>query len=332
MFATGPRAVGFTIVWPEGVIFSSMMTYHAQFLLLVVAGWVNRQQQDVIDYLQEENRVLRAGLRGKRLKLSDDDRRRLAVKAQALGREALAQIASVATSATLLRWYRRRTCISSKASEWLARVVLGLSITAFAATSAGEDLFSGFDDGWRKPWMERVLARRSNTFRLETEAENRFLRVDSRNSASALWRRVDVTGELILSWRWRVSTSLGHIDDVRRRRSDDYAARVAVMFDGTPFARTTPLLMYVWAGNESVGNVYPSPYSDQAATIVLRSGDVDSGEWFMEERDVSADFERYFGRPAERVTGVVLMVDTDNTDSQATAWFDELVLHRDAEP
>ena len=34
------------------------MTYHVQFLLLVLAGWVNRQQQDVIDYLQEENRVL----------------------------------------------------------------------------------------------------------------------------------------------------------------------------------------------------------------------------------------------------------------------------------
>ena len=80
-----------------------MMTYHVQFVL---AGWVNRQQQDVIDYQQEENRVLRAGLRGKRLRLSDDDRRRLAVKAQALGREALAQIASVATPATLLRWYR----------------------------------------------------------------------------------------------------------------------------------------------------------------------------------------------------------------------------------
>ena len=82
------------------------MTYHVQFLLLVLAGWVNRQQQDVIDYQQEENRVLRAGLRGKRLRLSDDDRRRLAVKAQALGREALAHIASVATPATLLRWYR----------------------------------------------------------------------------------------------------------------------------------------------------------------------------------------------------------------------------------
>ena len=82
------------------------MTYHVQFLLLVLAGWVNRQQQDVIDYLREENRVLRGGLRGKRLRLSDDDRRRLAVKAQALGREVLAEIASVATPATLLRWYR----------------------------------------------------------------------------------------------------------------------------------------------------------------------------------------------------------------------------------
>ena len=94
-----------------------MMTYHVQFLLLVLAGWVNRQQQDVIDYLQEENRVLRAGLRGKRLRLSDDDRRRLAVKAQALGREALAQIASVATP---LR-FCAGTATSSQPSTMAAR-------------------------------------------------------------------------------------------------------------------------------------------------------------------------------------------------------------------
>ena len=86
---------------------------------VLLAGWVNRQQQDVIDYLREENRVLRAELRGKRLRLSDDDRRRLAVKAQALGREALAQIASVATPATLLRWYRHLT--SSQPSTMAAR-------------------------------------------------------------------------------------------------------------------------------------------------------------------------------------------------------------------
>lgn len=83
------------------------MSHHVQLLMLIVAGWVNRQQQDVIDYLLEENRVLRAQLKGKRLRLTDSDRRRLAVKAKALGRKVLMRVASIATPDTILRWYRQ---------------------------------------------------------------------------------------------------------------------------------------------------------------------------------------------------------------------------------
>ena len=50
------------------------------FFILLFAGWVNRQQQAVIDYLVEENRVLLAERAGRRLRLTDDQRRRLAVK------------------------------------------------------------------------------------------------------------------------------------------------------------------------------------------------------------------------------------------------------------
>ena len=50
-----------------------------RLLLISLAGWVNQQQQDVIDYLQEENRILREQLGGKRLRFNDDQRRRLAV-------------------------------------------------------------------------------------------------------------------------------------------------------------------------------------------------------------------------------------------------------------
>jgi transposase InsO family protein len=83
------------------------MTHHVQLLMLVVAGWVNRQQQDVVDYLQEENRILRSQLKGKRLRLTDRDRRRLAVKAKASGSKALQRVASIATPDTILRWYRQ---------------------------------------------------------------------------------------------------------------------------------------------------------------------------------------------------------------------------------
>ena len=42
-----------------------------RLLLVSLVGWLNQQQQDVIDYLQEENRVLREQLGGQRLLFND---------------------------------------------------------------------------------------------------------------------------------------------------------------------------------------------------------------------------------------------------------------------
>ncbi len=60
----------------------------------------------MIDYLKEENRVLREQLGGGRLRFTDDQRRRLAVKGRVLGRRALDGIAGLVTPDTILRWYR----------------------------------------------------------------------------------------------------------------------------------------------------------------------------------------------------------------------------------
>ncbi len=78
-----------------------------QLLSIALAGWLNRQQQAIIEYLIEENRVLKAQLEGKRLRLSDDQRRRLAVKGKAVGRRVLGEIASLVTPDTILAWHRR---------------------------------------------------------------------------------------------------------------------------------------------------------------------------------------------------------------------------------
>jgi putative transposase len=78
-----------------------------RFVLIAVSGWMNQRQLQVIDYLREENRVLREQLGGRRLRLDDDQRRRLAVKAKALGRRVLAEIATIVTPETLLAWHRK---------------------------------------------------------------------------------------------------------------------------------------------------------------------------------------------------------------------------------
>jgi putative transposase len=77
------------------------------FFLRLFSGWVNRQQQAVIDYLLEENRILCAERGSRRLRLTDDQRRRLAVKGKVLGRHHLGDIAGIVTPDTILRWYRR---------------------------------------------------------------------------------------------------------------------------------------------------------------------------------------------------------------------------------
>ena len=75
-------------------------------IFLLVASWINRDQQKIIDYLIEEIRVYRDHFKGRRLRFTDDQRRRLSVKAKALGRKALGQFASIVTPDTLLRWFR----------------------------------------------------------------------------------------------------------------------------------------------------------------------------------------------------------------------------------
>ena len=68
---------------------------------------MNQQQQDAIDYLREENRILGEQLGGRRLRLNDDQRRRLASKAKRLGRKMLAAVATIVTPETLLAWHRK---------------------------------------------------------------------------------------------------------------------------------------------------------------------------------------------------------------------------------
>ena len=87
------------------------------FVVAMVSGWVNRHQQQVIEYLQEENRVLR-DLHGKtRPRLTDAQRIRLAERAKKLGRATLRELNTLVTPDTLLRWYRKLVAIKYDGSS-----------------------------------------------------------------------------------------------------------------------------------------------------------------------------------------------------------------------
>ena len=77
------------------------------FLVVSIAGWMNQRQHQVIDYLVEENRVLREQIGNRRMRFTDSQRCRLALRAKKLSRKVLSQVATIVTPQTLLAWHRK---------------------------------------------------------------------------------------------------------------------------------------------------------------------------------------------------------------------------------
>src|SRR5439155_25976763 len=111
-----------------------------------LAGFLNRRQQEAIDYLREENRVLREMLGKRRLRFTDAQRKRLAIRGKALGRALLKGIATLITPDTILDWHRRLV-----AKKWTyaggarGNAEVMKAITKHVVRMARENLTWGYD-------------------------------------------------------------------------------------------------------------------------------------------------------------------------------------------
>jgi hypothetical protein len=191
-----------------------------------------------------------------------------------------------------------------------------------------ETLLGDFGEDWDDHWKSKTLYRPRTKYELVVLGGEPVLLARSKRSASLFYREVDVVEPEAgwISWRWRVEKSLTRNTRETEKKGDDYSARVFVVFDPGSLQKDARTICYVWAGNQPVGSVYPNPYSKNVSTVVLQSGDERAGEWVSEEQNVVADFERLFGERPPAITAVAVMVDTDNTRSEARAWFDDIVL------
>ncbi len=78
-----------------------------QLFCLILAGWVNRRQQEMLEFYRAELEAMMKAQGKKRILLTDDQRRLLAVKGKSLGRKALMEMTTIVTPDTILRWHRQ---------------------------------------------------------------------------------------------------------------------------------------------------------------------------------------------------------------------------------
>lgn len=163
-------------------------------------------------------------------------------------------------------------------------------------------------------------------YRLVSQGNGHVLAAHSRNSASGLIRkiRIDPAKYPILSWRWKVAGVLRK-GDASSKRTDDYAARLYVVFPYW-FRPLSRALNYIWANRLPKGAAVPNAYSSRAMMIAVESGSAKAGMWLTEQRDLVADYRKCFGGDPPMIGAIAIMTDTDNTGEEARAWYDDILL------
>jgi Protein of unknown function (DUF3047) len=201
-----------------------------------------------------------------------------------------------------------------------------------------------------------------HTFSLPSKKPTEFSKVkmDGRDavlavadaSASLLRQQVRIPAAELSQVRfsWKVP-QLIEAADMAQREGDDSPVRIVLTFEGnranwsTKNAMLSELslvltgeelpyatLMYVWCNTRAPGSVIQNPRTDRIRKIVVESGAKNLNQWLDYERNIKADFERAFGEAPGALVGMALMTDSDNTRSQARAYYGPVSMHVTAPP
>jgi len=161
----------------------------------------------------------------------------------------------------------------------------------------------------------------------------RTLKGHSQGGASViLWPgRFDPRQYPWISWRWRIDQPVSG-EDLTRKEGSDASARIYVYFDtaGLPWQKRS--VDYVWSTAQPLETVLTSPFSKSSKIIVADTGPQPLGTWRAVARNILEDYQRCFGEDPPNVSAIGIMVDADNTHSEAVAYFDDLMITREAPP
>ena len=185
-----------------------------------------------------------------------------------------------------------------------------------------EDFSRGLTNGWENT----AFFKKPSAYAAERDGTNFCVHAVAQKTCSALTHKLAVLppAKLVLRWRWKISgvATNGSERDIKKF---DHAARVFVAFD--TFIGPPRTLNYFWGDAEKKGTVLPHPKTERAQIFVLESGNTKAGQWIVEERDVTADWQKVFpDRVMPQIVGLGLMTDSDSLGARLEGFYTDIKL------
>jgi hypothetical protein len=147
------------------------------------------------------------------------------------------------------------------------------------------------------------------------------LHLRSVKSSFGLERGVDVNPSEMpyLVWRWKV-TQLPYGADFRKSSTDYQAAQVLVAFTDHR------VISYIWDSGAPKGTFSTASNIPliHVFALVCESGAADANRWISESRNVAADYQRAYGKPAPPVKGLRIQINSQHTGTTAESYFGEV--------
>ena len=148
---------------------------------------------------------------------------------------------------------------------------------------------------------------------------------DSSASGYVWNEKIDLNATPVLAWRWKIESLYPGLNE-REKSGDDFPVRVYAVRSGGIAWWNSRAIVYVWSSAGAPEQDWPDPYTDSAHIVVLRAGAEGVGEWQHEQRDLRADFKKYFDLDFDSLDGVAIMTDCDDHKGKTHAWYGDLRL------
>ena len=201
-------------------------------------------------------------------------------------------------------------------------ILISLSSMSFSY-SQNIEVFKFTDEELSNLKVRKVRGAKNMTeYSILTEGGANILKAKVENGGSGLGKEapIDLNQTPFLNITWKVEKGLHGIDE-KSKKGHDFAARFFVVKKTGMTPLSNKAINYVFSSNSSIGENWPSPYTKSSIDYVLSSIDKNKNEWVTVKTNVKEDYKRFHNLNVDILDGVAIMVDTDQSKSQAISYY-----------
>ena len=173
--------------------------------------------------------------------------------------------------------------------------------------------------------LEKRKVKGETIWTLGENENGNYLKAEAISAGSGLGKEIEINLDKtpFLNITWKVEKDLAGINE-SSKKGHDYAARVFVIKKTGMTPLSNRALNYVFSSNNDVGENWRSPYTKQSVDYILSTTKENMNEWVSVKVNVKEHFKKFHDLDVNKLNGIALMSDTDNSKLTAIAYYQNI--------